>query len=139
MHPSSRLISVEIDATFVEHLRATCPDAHVLHTDVRHADGLLREMNIEKVDVILNGLPTPSLPYEINRAVFDCIARVGRDAVVAQLTVMPLVYRAMYRRLFDDVRFDFVMANIPPGGVYFCQGLKADYADNLPKKPVTVQ
>lgn len=134
MHPNSKLIAVEIDATFVEHLRATCLNTHVLHADVRHADQMLREMGIEKVDVILNGLPTPSLPLEINRAVFDCISRVGRDAMVAQLTVMPLVYKPLYCRLFEQVKFELVMANIPPGGVYFCRGLKSDYADNLPKK-----
>jgi len=134
MHPQSRLFAVEIDATFVEHLRVACPAATVLHADVCHADGLLRDLGINKVDVILNGLPTPSLPYPINRAVFDCIARVGQQALCAQLTVMPLVYRALYRRLFEQVQFKLVMANLPPGGVYFCRGLKPDYAENLPKK-----
>ena len=134
MHPQSRLIAVEVDATFVEHLRNACPTAEVIHADVRHLDAILRKTNIDQVDVILNGLPTPSLPREINQAVFDCIARVGKKAVVAQLTVMPLVYKRLYRRLFEEVKFKLVLANLPPGGVYICRGLKADYADHLPKK-----
>jgi phospholipid N-methyltransferase len=134
MHPRSRLIAVEIDPTFVEHLKSACPRAHVLCSDVRHIDRHLREMNIDRIDVVLNGLPTPSLPLEINRAVFDCINRVGKDAVCSQLTVMPLVYKGLYCRLFEEVAFHLVIANLPPGGVYVCRGLKPDYADYLPKK-----
>ncbi len=101
---------------------------------MRHADELLKEMKIDEVDVVLNCLPTPSLPFEVNRGVFDCINRVGKNALVGQLTVIPLVFKPLYRRLFAEVDFELVMANIPPGGVYFCRGLKPDYLDQLPKK-----
>lgn len=134
MHPDSRLFAVERDSTFAKHLRDLCPSAHVLHTDVSHVDGMLHDMNIHNVDVILNCLPTPSLPYSVNRGVFDCISRVGKDAVTAQLTVIPWIFKAFYSRLYEEVEFKLVMANIPPGGVYFCRNLRENYAEFLPRK-----
>jgi ornithine lipid N-methyltransferase len=32
------------------------------------------------------------------------------------------VYRGLYRSYFSDVRFGLVPLNLPPGGVYVCQG-----------------
>ena len=41
-----------------------------------------------------------------------------------QLTVMPWVYYPLYRRYFTDLKFRFVPLNLPPGGVYICQGFQ---------------
>ena len=48
-----------------------------------------------------------------------CVCREFR-----QLTVMPLVYRNLYKRSFSDVKFRFVPINLPPAGVYVCRGYR---------------
>jgi phospholipid N-methyltransferase len=71
----------------------------------------------------------------VNRAVFEGLLRRAPDAWMSQLTVMPWVYRAMYRRLFEQVRFDLVPLNIPPGGVYHCRNLRQGWDASLPGNP----
>ena len=132
MHPKSRLIALEIDSGFAEHLVLRCPRAQVVRGDVRHLDAELDRLGIGSVDLVLNGLPTPSLPATVNQAVFEALARRAPDAWISQLTVMPWVYKPMYHRLFDEVNFDLVPLNIPPGGVYHCRTLKRDWAEQLP-------
>ena len=132
MHPASRLIAVEIDAGFAAHLASRCPRAEVIRGDVRHLDAELDRLGVGTVDLVLNGLPTPSLPATVNRAVFETLGRRAPQAWISQLTVMPWVYKPMYHRLFHEVNFDLVPLNIPPGGVYHCRTLKRDWADQLP-------
>lgn len=134
MHPESRLIAIEIDPQFAELLRRKCPRAEVVVGDAMHLDELLGEMGIEHIDVVLNGLPTPSLPQAVNAAVLKCVAHRARDGWYSQLTVMPWVYLKMYRKLFEFVDFRLVVRNVPPGGVYHCRNLRPHYDRCLPGK-----
>lgn len=132
MHPQSRLIAVEIDDGFARHLTARCPRAEVIRADVRDLDAELTRRGVDSVDLVLNGLPTPSLPTTVNRVVFEALSHRAPDAWISQLTVMPWVYKSLYQRLFEQVHFDLVPLNIPPGGVYHCRTLRANWADQLP-------
>jgi len=132
MHPGSRLIAVEIDPTFAAHLRHSCPTAEVVVADVLHLRETLTQCGIRNVDVILNGLPTPSLPKSLNHVVLQTFADLAPTGVFSQLTVMPWVYKPTYDRLFHDVDFSLVMKNVPPGGVYHCRGLRASWRDAVP-------
>lgn len=132
MHPDSRLIAVEIDPHFADVLERTCPRAHVIRCDVRDIDRHLDDLDVPSIDVLLNGLPTPSLPRSVNQIVLDTFAKRSRDAWFSQITVMPWVYQPLYERLFKKVTFQLVARNLPPGGVYHCRKLKPDYALNVP-------
>jgi phospholipid N-methyltransferase len=133
MHPESRLIAVEIDRQFCRELRRRCPRAEVLPIDVRSLPANLERLGVPRVDVMLNGLPTPSLPRPVNRVVLDAFARfASADAVFSQLTVMPWVYKPIYDRLFHEVTFRLVLRNVPPGGAYHCTGLREGYVDLVP-------
>jgi phosphatidylethanolamine/phosphatidyl-N-methylethanolamine N-methyltransferase len=129
LHPDSRLIAVELDEDFAALCAAAVPRAEVRCQDVT----ALAELNLPAVDVVLSGLPTPSLPRAVNGAVFGWLEQM-RPAMFSQLTVMPWVYRGLYRRLFEKVDFDLVPLNLPPGGVYHCRGLRNGWAKQLPKK-----
>ena len=100
--------------------------------NVRDIDAHLASLGIDRIDVLLSGLPVPSLPRAVNRALLKCIAERGREAVFSQLTLMPWVYWRMYGRLFEQVDFQLVVGNLPPGGVYHCRRLRADYVEHLP-------
>lgn len=128
MHPDSRLIAIERDPDFAAYTRQIAPAAEVIAGDAGEIADFLDELGINKVDLIINGLPTPSLPPQTKRKIFAWMAELPKTVMVSQLTVMPWVYLPMYRHLFDRVDFDLVLANVPPGGVYHCYGLRPEYA-----------
>lgn len=133
-HPQSRLIAIEIDPDFAQRLAARCPRAEVWTADVLDLPNKLREAKIDRFDLVLSGLPVPSMPRHVNAAVFDCVRGFAHGAVFSQLTVMPWVYQGMYRKLFRDVEFNLVLRNFPSGGVYHCRNLRDDYMKFIPGK-----
>ena len=84
---------------------------------------LLLPLGLESVDVVLSGLPFPSLPATARAAVVGWLAQ-HPEATFHQLTVMPWVYAGLYRTLFERVTFELVWRNVPPGGVYHCAELR---------------
>ena len=48
--------------------------------------------------------------------------RLAPGGTFRQLTHMPWVYYSLYRGYFEEVRFQLVPLNLPPGGVYICRG-----------------
>jgi len=124
MHPESRIIAVEEDPEFARVLERTAPLAEVVVDDAGNLDRLLSERDVRHVDVVLNGLPTPSLKADVRDRVLDVIGGLDGQPWVSQITVMPWVYLQFYRRLFEDVRFEPVFRNCPPGGVYHCRRVR---------------
>ena len=91
--------------------------------DARRLAEMLAERGITQVDYILSGLPITHFSKTDRDAVIDQAAQVlGPDGEFRQLTTFPWIYRYIYRRYFREVRFKFVLWNLPPGGVYFCRG-----------------
>lgn len=133
-HPHSRVIALELDPSFVPVLRRSCPGAEIVEADVRRLPEVLAELNVEKVDVVINGLPTPSLPESVNRVVIETIEKFGPEAAVTQITVMPLVYQKMYKQVWERVQFEFVVKNVPPAGVYHMSKLRSDWRSGIPGK-----
>lgn len=125
MHPDSRLIAIERDADFVAMLRASVPRAEALQGDAEAMSALLAERGVARVDVVLNGLPMPSLPEPVRAAVLAAIAALPGNPWVAQITVMPWIFRRFYARCFEEVRFELAWRNLPPAGVYHCRGALA--------------
>ncbi|NJN97149.1 MAG: ribose ABC transporter permease [Anaerolineales bacterium] len=134
MHRHSTLIALEMDPDFVQIVSNRCPGAYVIQANAATAYQYLQALGVDRVDVIISGLPTPSLPREVNQQIFTCIQEVATAGIFSQLTVMPWVYLRLYRRLFHQVSFTPVWWNIPSGGVYHCRRLREDFAAHLPQK-----
>ena len=134
MHKDSRLIAVEIDPDFAAILRSRCPQATVLGCDARELPDQLAALGVSRIDLMISCIALPHVPRAVNEAIFGCLDRMGEDAWFTQQTLVPLVYRRMYHRLFHEVNFRMVFANLPPGGVYHCRQLKNDYQMHLPGK-----
>lgn len=132
MHPESRLLAIEIDPTFARYLRHAVPQARVVMADVQTLPQVLESCGLSGFDLLLNGLPTPSLPKRLNRVVLETFASLSPHAIFSQLTIMPWVYKPTYVRLFEEVRFHLVLKNAPPGGVYHCQRLRPDWEVYIP-------
>ncbi len=121
----TKLLVVELDPDLCGRLKARFPHLDVVQGDACQLDKLLAERGIPQVDHVLSGLPLPSFPAGLRDTVLATSSRVLSPAgSFRQLTVMPMVYYKLYRRYFDDVRFRFVPANLPPGGVYVCRGYR---------------
>ncbi len=134
MHPHSVLLAMEMDPDFAQILRRRCPEAYIVEADASTTCARLQTLGIDQVDVVISGLPIPSLPHWVNQQIFTCFQEVASDGVFSQLTVMPWVYLNLYRRLFHQVTFTPVWSNIPCGGVYHCHRLRENFAAYLPQK-----
>lgn len=124
MHPRSRLIAIEQDPDLAAFTQRLAPAAEVVCGDAGDIGQILADRKVAHVDLIINGLPTPSLPPAVTKRLLTWMGNLQGAASMSQITVMPWVYLRMYRALFERVDFELVWANIPPGGVYHCAGLK---------------
>jgi phospholipid N-methyltransferase len=123
--PKTKLVIVELLPEFCARLRAKFPQADIVEGDAAHLDKLLADRGISQVNHILSGLPLPSFPAELRANIIASASKVlAPGGTFRQLSVMPWVYKKMYRRYFSDVRFDLVPLNLPPAGVYVCRGFK---------------
>lgn len=126
--PETRVIVLERDPDFSRLLRerfGPLPNFDVIEGDVRDLASMLRDRGIERVDHIVSGLPVPSFPKDLQRDFF----RVVRDVLApeggySQITELALVYRGLYKRYFEQVKFVFEPRNFPPAGAYHCRGVK---------------
>jgi len=120
-----RFVAVEYDADFCDIFRQRFPSVDLIEGDASVIEGQLAHRGISKVDYVLSGLPTPNLPTRsVVRLMRWMRNSLTPDGVFAQITVVPLVYRRFYRRLFSSVEFDMVWLNAPPGGVYQCRSIR---------------
>jgi phosphatidylethanolamine/phosphatidyl-N-methylethanolamine N-methyltransferase len=129
LKPHTRFIAIERDADFARILRDRFKGAsnlEIVHADVRDLDGVLKARGIETVDYFVSGLPTPSLPIGVRRRMLASIRRyLAEHGVFSNITEIPWYYLRYYKNVFKDVDFQFVAANLPPGGVYHCRAMRS--------------
>ena len=136
MHPEGTFLSVEMDEELHALASRRCPDVDIARASVEFLPDILAERGIENIDVFMSCLPVPSIPHSINRIVLETWKRTTTNGVFTQITQIPWWFKPMYNRVFRDVRFQLVMMNPPPGGVYHCSNLYDDFVDpeRLPGK-----
>jgi phospholipid N-methyltransferase len=134
--PTCRTAIVERDPDFCVRLREHFPHADVVQADALDLEQILAERGIEQVDHFLCGLPLPSFERKARDRIFEVVTRrLAAGGTFRQLTHMPWVYYRMYRRYFSDVRFHFVMRNLPPAGFYTCWNPTAAGMRSAPPRP----
>ncbi|MBY0515224.1 MAG: ribosomal RNA adenine dimethylase [Gemmataceae bacterium] len=123
VQPHTKLLVIELDPDLCARLKSRFPHLDVVQGDASQFDKYLAERGIAQVDHVLSELPLPSFPAPLRDGILSTSARLlAPTGTLRQLTVMPLIYYKMYRRYFNDVTFQFVPWNLPPGGVYVCRG-----------------
>ncbi len=128
VRPETRVIVLERDPDFCVLLKerySPIPNFEVIEGDVRDLATMLRDRGISQVDYIVSGLPIPSFPKDLQRDFFavvrDILAPTGE---FSQITELALVYKGLYKKYFDQVKFVFEPRNFPPAGAYHCKGIK---------------
>ncbi|MFQ5423989.1 MAG: class I SAM-dependent methyltransferase [Phycisphaerae bacterium] len=121
LQPFHRFVAVENDPDFCEVLRRRFPDTSIIQADATRVAKPLAGLGIQKVDYVLSGLPTPSLPHRAMIRLRQWLREaLTPNGLFIQITVVPFVFRRFYGKLFDSVEYKMVWWNMPPGGVYRC-------------------
>jgi phospholipid N-methyltransferase len=121
--PGTRVIAIEQDPDFCTRLREKFPHFDIVEGDAAKLDEILDERGIDFADHVISGLPMPSIPYKIREAIFEVSNRRLRPGgTYRQLTCMPWIFHRFYKSYFRELKFHFVLWNMPPAGVYICNG-----------------
>ena len=135
MRPDARLISLEINPTFVEAgRRIPDPRLTLRHACATALPEILEEEEIESVDAVVSSLPLSIM----DNGVVDRILDVARDSLGPGGRFLQYQYSLSQRhRLshrYSDVAVGFTLLNVPPAFVYDCSRRKAGVG-----RPVGVQ
>jgi phosphatidylethanolamine/phosphatidyl-N-methylethanolamine N-methyltransferase len=126
--PGCQIVVIERDPDFARLLSerfGTRPGFDVIHGDVSDLPEILDGLGLDRIDHVVSGLPVPSFSKALQRHLFQTLrTRLDREGSFSQITEIPWLYLGLYRRYFEQVRFDFEPRNFPPAGVYHCRGVK---------------
>ena len=120
---SSKLISLEINAPFLEHCKEKFghySNFEAYNHSAFEFDTLLKELSINKVDYLISSLPLAILPKEGLDSMFKKIPKyLTEKGSFVQYQYSLNKYKYL-KNVFDNVKLDFTLGNIPPAFVYRC-------------------
>ncbi len=120
---------VERDPDFARLLRERFqerPNFDIVEGDVRDLASILADRGIDRVDHVISGLPVPSFPKALQRALFRPSSKVlRRDGTYNQITEIPWIYWRFYRGYFHDVNSRSSRATCRPAGRIFAEVLNS--------------
>jgi phosphatidylethanolamine/phosphatidyl-N-methylethanolamine N-methyltransferase len=121
-HPDLTLVTIEIDPTYVEYLRAKYrdrPNVIVCQDSAGNLAPILDRYNLSDrpVDAIVSGLPTPAIPKpDLERMVEEIRRHTGHGAKFRMFTYAPSVMAPYYQGLTLRT-LSKTWLNIPPAYV----------------------
>ena len=137
MRPDARLISLEINPTFIEEARRELQDPRLT---LRQACAttlprILEEEGVEVVDAVVSSLPLSIM----DNAAVEQILDVARDSLAPGGKFLQYQYSLNQRHRFSgrysDVKVGFTALNIPPAFVYDCSQRSAGSTRTVRVRP----
>lgn len=132
LHPDAKLFALEINPTFIDHLRATCvdPRLNVVRGSATELQSLLAPHGIQSVDAVISSLPFTGMDQStriaILRQVGGCLAPHGAmtqcQYEIAKLRPGGFNEERFLRGFFSHVGVRRVLLNLPPTLVFTCRG-----------------
>ena len=122
LHPEGKLLAVDTNAAFVEHLKREFPDPRltVLEASAEHLDQLIAEAGWPSANAVISGIPFSLLPKPVARAILEAAKRsLGGDGLMVGYQYSKLLRPALLD-VFGNVHYRSVFLNIPPAFVYTC-------------------
>ena len=113
----TKVILIEIEDDYVDLLKSKFGERVCIeHTSAHLLDEVLARQGLEKVDLIVSGLPflPGSLSQSLTRSI---LAQIDKGAIFRLFTYMPPVMKLVYRDL-PLKRQQFVLRNMPPMWIY---------------------
>lgn len=126
----NRFVAIELDQDFVEILRERFPNHTILRGDACDMEEPLAKLGIRKVDYVVSGMATPSLPVRSQERLHHWLRKLlDPNGKFIQITFVPRyaprhIYHRHYARFFHTVKFSTCWRNVPPGGVFTCTNIR---------------
>lgn len=115
MDPASKLILIELDAHFVEHLEkqfAADKRVTVVHGDALHLPEMLETLGCRDPDYIVSGIPFTIMERQLREQLLVSIARaMGPESIFITYQVSRQLSE---HELFDLKRSEHCLFNVPP-------------------------
>ncbi len=126
MHEDAVLFVFETNQTFCQRLeRIEDPRLVIVQGSAEHILDRLKEHGFDQVDVVLSSIPFTIVPKEEkDRIMQGVIQLLGKDGVFFQFQYSLQSYR-YFKRIFGEVKLDFMAYNLPPAFIYTCKEGKA--------------
>lgn len=123
LHPEGRLLAVDTNPTFVEHLRHEFRDARLLprEASAEQLDTLCAEIGWPQVDAVVSGIPYSLLPKPLIVGILEASRRSLADGGVFVGYQYSQMLRPHLLDVFGNVHYRAVLLNLPPAFVYTCR------------------
>jgi phosphatidylethanolamine/phosphatidyl-N-methylethanolamine N-methyltransferase len=135
LRPDGKLLAIDINPTFIAHLRATCHDPRLVLLRGSATDllSLLASHDISSVDAVVSSLGLTGMEHRarmfILRQIGACLASHGTMTQyqyaghfeIPRLRLGGFNEARFLRRFFADVSVGHVIRNLPPALVFTCR------------------
>jgi phospholipid N-methyltransferase len=124
LRPDARLFCFEINPQFCEILRGIKDERFVLIEDsAEHLVEYLKKYGYAEADYIISAIPYVMLPDTLsNKIVKLCHKVLKKNGLYIQFHYSTFIQK-MYKRIFGNVKINFVALNMPPAFVMICEKL----------------
>lgn len=125
----SKFIAVELNKTLYDIVKSKFQDLTIYNDSAANLDKLIKNENIDSVDVVLCGLPWASFPASLQISILDAVHSSLKDGGIfttfayLQGAILPtgIRFRKLLKSHFSQVKTTkTVWRNIPPAFVYRC-------------------
>ena len=123
MHPSARLIAIEMNQDFVGYLRESIHDPRfeVVNGSAADIGRILADRGLTHADYVFSGIPFSTMPEEVRVSIVRSTAEaVSKDGAFVVYQFSPKV-RAYLERAFGSVEVGFQPLNVPPAQIFVCR------------------
>jgi phosphatidylethanolamine/phosphatidyl-N-methylethanolamine N-methyltransferase len=122
MGPDTQLIVVELNDTFFEalHKKIDHKNVHLKHGSATEISNYLKELGLEKADLIISSLPLAVIPTEIRQLILSEVkTHLNNQGQFVQFQYSLQSRRAL-KKIFSSVKLNYTPFNFPPAFVYTC-------------------
>ncbi len=123
INPNSTLLALEINPTFCDMARkAVCQyhNVEVLNESALDILHVLEKRGISNADHIISSLPLSFFKQSETRQLLeDCYTAISPGGYYKQYQYSLDKYK-MLKKIFDHVKLDYTLRNVPPAFIYSC-------------------
>ncbi len=123
MSKEAILLVFELNDDFYEslHKRIQDPRVHIIHDTAEKIEFYLKELNIDKADVVISSLPLANFPSELRQSILstshNSLHKLGKY-IQFQYSLQS---RRQIKSMFHEVEISFTPFNFPPAFIYTCK------------------
>jgi phospholipid N-methyltransferase len=115
-----RILAVDTNAAFIEHLAKQLPDRRLtaVHASAEEVDRLVADAGWPAADAIISGIPYSLLPRPVTLGIVQAAHRALREDGLFIGYQYSRMLRPYLLQVFGNVHYRSVLLNLPPAFVY---------------------